>query len=233
MPGSRLRHSLTIGLALAGLLWGIVTLPRSEDADQFRRLNTELLRSENFSLRDLANKLSASNLAAESGCDSDQQTALLTIEMRLADTALHSGDSAAFDRHSLSVAQRAKRALSCTPRQSFIWLIAFSQAVLSGKLDDDTLKMLSLSYQTSPNEGWISVRRNFVATPLIPILPPDLRDSAEQEFEQLVADGFEAEAAKSFVRAQPAVQTSLQARLQHLAPARQEAFQTAVHQLGF
>jgi hypothetical protein len=219
-------------LSCAGLGWGLQVFPVSEDIDQLRSLRSQLLHSETFSQQALATELSSSNSQVVSECDSDAQAALLLIEMRLAEANLRAGDVTQFDQHARSLQLRAKRTLSCAPRQSFVWSIAFSLTVLHGQLDNDSMGMLALSYETSPDEAWIAIRRNFVAVPIVQLLPEALKQEVLSEFQQLIRDGFEAEASRSFLRATGPVRSLLQARVERLDAPRQEAFWKAFRKVG-
>lgn len=230
LRGPYLRKGLMLVLSCAGLTWGFHVFPVSEDIDELRSLRSQLLHSETFSQQALATELSISN--SQSDCDSDAQVALLLIEMRLAEASLRAGDVTQFDRHARSLQLRAKRTLSCAPRQSFVWLIAFSLTVLHGQLDSDSIGMLALSYKTSPDEAWIAIRRNFVAVPIVQLLPEALSQGVLSEFQQLIRDGFEAEASRSFLRATGPVRSLLQARVEGLDEPRQEAFWKAFKNVG-
>src|SRR5205807_2417231 len=81
--------------------------------------------------------------------------------------ALRSGTVTEFDQRIKSLETRSIRVLSCTPRQSFVWLLAFQLEVLQGALDQHSFDLLAMSYETSPNEAWISIRRVLAAMPLV------------------------------------------------------------------
>jgi hypothetical protein len=227
-----IRKALTLALGCAGLIWGIVTFPNSQQADNFWTLKNQLLRSENFDPTALAATLASSNLQTLSDCDSDAQLALLLIEMRLTESSLRAGDSNKFDQSSAALGLRARRALSCAPRQSLVWLVDFSLAVLHGQLDNQSFALLALSYQTSPNEAWIAIRRNFVAIPIVQLLPEASRQDVLSEFQQLIRNGFELDASRSFLRAGGPVRSLLQAKVEQLEQSRQEAFWRALQNRG-
>src|ERR1035437_1288462 len=96
-------RGLTIALVGVGLLWGCLTLPRSEAADDFRYLESQLLRSETFNPKVLALKLSSPAAQVLSDCDTHSQTALLLVEMQLAQAALRAGAVGEFDQRARSL----------------------------------------------------------------------------------------------------------------------------------
>ena len=211
-----------------GLWWGVRALPASSAIDEFGSLQSQLLHSERFSAARLVAQLGRADLALLSSCDTSAQIALLLAEMQLAETDLQTGAVAELDQHIVSVRERAQQALGCTPRQSMIWLVAFSLNVLQGRLDDQTFRLLELSYETSPHEAWISIRRNPAAMPIVQIAPEPLRERIISEFGQLIANGFQDEAARSYLRASSSAKPVLQLELNRLDKDRQKAFWDAL-----
>jgi len=96
-----------------------------------------------------------------------------------------------FDQRVQSLEARSRQVLSCTPRESFVWLLAFNLEVLHGRLNEQSFNLLAMSYETSPNEAWISIRRIIVAMPLILVAPEPVRQKILFEFQQLIRNGFE------------------------------------------
>jgi hypothetical protein len=211
-----IQRSLIGAVSCMALLWGGFALPTSGAADDFRYLETRLLHPDTFDPNILALRLESSAAKALSDCDSHAQTALLLTEMRLAEAALRAGELADFDKRSLSMEVRAKQVLGCIPRDSYVWLLAFSVYVLHGQLNEQTFKFLAMSYDTSPNEAWIAIRRNIVALPLALVVPQPLQDKILTEFQQLLRNGFRHEAALSYSGASAAVQSLLRPRIGQL-----------------
>lgn len=214
-----------------GLAWGVAVIPSSEAADDLRDMKRQLLRSETFTPKTLALKVANANSENVSPCDDHAQVALLLMEMQLAEIALRSGEVTKFDQRTQSIEIRTRRALNCTPRQSFIWLMAFSAEVLHGRINDRTFGLLAMSHETSPNEGWISIRRNAVSIPLILSMPDNLRQQTLSEFQQLVRNGFRDEAALSYSAAPPEIRRLLQNQIGELGPSEQRAFREAVEKV--
>ena len=97
------------------------------------------------------------------------------MEMPLAEAALRSGAANEFDRRIQSLETRVRQVLGCTPRESFVWLLAFNLEVLHGRLNERSFDLLAMPYETSPNEAWISIRRIVVAMPLVLSAPEPVR----------------------------------------------------------
>ena len=214
-----------------GLAWGIFTLPSSEAADDFRDIEGRLLRFETFSRTTLAQILESPASQSLDACDTHSQRAMLLVEMPLAEAALRSGATGEFDQRVQSLESRSRRILGCTPRESFVWLLMFNLEVLHGRLNQQSFDLLAMSYETSPNEAWISIRRIFVAMPLVLVAPEPLRQRILFEFQQLVRHGFQGEAARSYLTASEPVRALLQGQVEQLDLRRQKAFSDAVQKL--
>jgi hypothetical protein len=222
---------LTLAIGCVGLAWGIFALPRSEVADDFRDIGGRLLRSETFNRTSLTRTLESQASQNVSPCDTHSQRALLLMEMPLAEAALRSGAAGEFDRHIESLEARSRQVLSCTPRDSFVWLVAFNLEVLHGRLNERSFNLLAMSYQTSPNEAWISIRRNIVAMPLVLAAPEPVRQKTLFEFQQLIRNGFEDDAARSYLTASASVRSLLQTRVDQLELPRRKKFSDALQRL--
>jgi hypothetical protein len=214
-----------------GLVWGIFALPGSETADDFRDLESHLLRFETFSPTTLARTLENQASQNLSPCDTHSQRAMLLMEMPLAEAALRSGAVNEFDRRIQSLETRSRRILSCTPRESFVWLLLFNLEILHGRLNEQAFNLLAMSYETSPNEAWISIRRIIVAMPMVLIAPESLRQKILFEFQQLIRNGFVDDAARSYLTASGSIRSLLQAQIGKLGLPQQEAFSDALQKL--
>jgi hypothetical protein len=214
-----------------GLVWAIFALPRSGSVDDFRDIETRLLRFETFSRTMLTRTLESQVSQNLSLCDTHSQRAVLLMEMPMAEAALRSGAANEFDQRIRSLETRARRILSCTPRESFVWLLVFDLAILHGRLNEQSFNLLARSYETSPNEAWISIRRIIVAMPLVLIAPEPLQKKILIEFQQLIRNGFVNDAAHSYLTAAPPIRSLLQTHIERLDLAEQKAFSDALQRL--
>jgi hypothetical protein len=227
-----IQRALTLAIGGLGLVWGITVLPGSKTADDYRDIEARLLRFETFSPTILARTFESPDSRGLTVCDTHSQRAMLLMEMPLADAALRSGAADEFDRRVRSLEARSRQILSCTPRESFVWLAAFDLQLLHGELNEHTFDLLAMSYQTSRNEAWISIRRNSVAMPFVPVAPEPIRDEILSEFQRLVQFGFVEIAARSYLNASPPTRLLLQARVEQLDSSQQRAFSGALQELG-
>jgi hypothetical protein len=229
--GSIVRRTLTLAFGCLGLLWGISTLPRSEAADDLRDIESRLLRSEAFNRKTLTQTVGSQDSQSFSACDTHSQRALLLMEMPLAEAALRSGVASEFDRHVQSLENRSRRVLGCAPRESFVWLVAFNLEVLHGRLNPQSFDLLAMSYETSPNEAWIAIRRIIVAMPLVLVAPEPVRQKILFDFRQLIRNGFVDDAAHSYATASGPIRSLLQTQIEQLDPTRQKDFSSALRKI--
>ena len=231
-----MRHAFqgcfTLALAAAGLVWGVSILPVSEAADDFGYFESRLLQSESFDPAPLAHELASPAAQVVSDCDTHSQTALLLIEMRLAQAALRAGEVQEFDKRAEALDSRSKRLLSCAPRQSFVWLLRFSLEVMHGRLNEQSFNLLATSYDTSPNEAWISIRRIVVALPFVLVASEPLRERILSEFKGLIRDGFLDVTARSYLTSSAPIRLLLQTQIEQLPLIRQKAFSDVLQKLG-
>jgi hypothetical protein len=228
LSGLRAQRAAILGLGCLGLAWGIFTLPGSEAADEFFDLESRLLRFETFSRTMVERTLADESAQHLNACDTHSQRAMLLLEIPLAEAALRAGTAAEYDRHIQALESRARQILACTPRDAFAWLLAFNLEVMHGLLNGHSFDLLAMSYAASPNEAWISVRRIFVAMPLLLSAPEPLRQNILHEFGQLVRHGFIDEAVRSYLNAPLSIRALLQTKIEQLDLTRRKSFSEAL-----
>jgi hypothetical protein len=222
------RRALTLAIGCVGLVWGVLSLPRSEASDEFRDTESRLLRFETFSRPGLVRALANQTAQDLSACDTHAQRAMLLMEMPLAEAALRSGAAGEFDQHIRSLEDRSRLILGCTPRESFVWLLMFDLEVLHGRLNEQSFNLLAMSYDTSPNEAWIAIRRIAVAMPLVLGAPEPLRRRILFEFQQLIRNGFVGDAARAYSAASGSIRPLLQTQIEQLDPDQRKSFSDAL-----
>jgi hypothetical protein len=219
---------LAVTIAASGLWWAIAALPNSTTIDALLDMEGHLLRFESFKDTAFDSLLKESASQDLSACDTRAQRALLLMEMPLAAAALHSGLSREFDQRVRSLEARTRAILGCAPRDSFAWLAAFNLEALHGELDDHAFKLLAMSYETSPNEAWISIRRDLLAVPLIASADEPVRRQVLLEFRQLVHNGLLEGAARAYLTSPPSIRSALQAQIDQLSSTDQSAIAEAL-----
>lgn len=224
----RLRQFLIFSIGCLGTLWAVSALSLSEATDDFRDVENRLLHSESFSSTTSVKLLSSQIANNLSSCDTHSQRSLLLMEMPLTEAALRAGATVEFDQRVQSLENRSRNILSCTPRQSIAWLLMFNLAILHGRLNDESFKLLQMSYDTSPNEAWISVRRIIVAAAQVPSAPEPLRNQILDEFQRLITTGFTVDAARAYFFSSKSAREILQTRIDQLDVSQQKLFAAAL-----
>jgi hypothetical protein len=212
----------------ASIVWSVLSLPLSEASGEYRDIGTRLLRLGHFGQAASASMLSSPVAQRLSLCDTHAQRAMLLLEMPLAETALRTGAAKEFDQRIASLEGRVRSMLTCSPRDAFVWLTAFNLNLLHGIQDARSFDLLATSFETSPNEAWIGVRRTVVAAPHLMRAPEPLRAAILAEFRQLISTGYVANAAAAYLNAPPSARTLLQQQVDQLSREQQRSFAEAL-----
>jgi hypothetical protein len=220
--------ALTFLVGSSGLAWGVLNLQRAAVADELHSYETRLLQFEGFvpaAARRIVDSAAARDL---SHCENHAQRALLLLEIPLAEAALRSGAVHDFDRRMRSIEDRSGRVLACAPRDTLAWLLLFGLEVMHGRINNHVFELLAASYETSPNEAWIGLRRVTVATPVLLSAPEAIRKKILDEFKNLIRRGFMELPARAYLAAPASVRGLLQSRIDELDPLQQKSFVNAV-----
>ncbi len=112
------------------------------------------------------------------------------IELRLAELELETGEKIAGNPQFARAQSAVQTALHAAPSDAFMWFALFWLLKTRDGMSADLLPYLRMSYLVGPHEGWVAVRRNRIAVPLLAVLPKDLADDAVTEFANLVSYGY-------------------------------------------
>jgi len=214
-----------------GLAWGISNLGQSTVISDFWDVEAQLLRFETFNASTAARTLDSAAAKALSPCDTHSQRALLLMEIPLAGAGLRSGASSEFDQHMTSLETRARQILSCSPRDSFAWLMAFGLETQHGMLSPHSFDLLAMSYETSPREAWLALRRVIVAVPLAQLAPEPLQARILDEYLTLIRHRFVDVPARIYLSASAATQALLKERIDQLDPPSKKLFSEELDRL--
>ena len=219
-------------VACLGLVWAVPNLAAGAVSDDFRDLDGRLLQFDVVKSSSATRILRDAESHALNFCDTHAQRALLLMEMPLAETALRSGAAKDFDRHLNSIEFRSRQALGCTPRDSLLWLLLFGIEIEHGDLGAHAFDLLEMSYKTSPNEGWLGVRRILVAVPVLLVAPVPVQQMILSEFERLVMNWMVENPARVYYSASGPVRALLQSRIDKLDANNKKLFYDALAWLG-
>jgi len=209
-----------------------MNVARGATSDTFLDLETDLLRFKTFNRSNAVAMLDHASAQDLSACDIDAQRALMLLEIPLADAALRSGAIGEFDQRSRSLELRARLTLGCAPRDSLVWLILFGLEIEHGNLSERTFELLKASYEISPNEAWLSLRRITIAIPVILAAPEPLQQMVFSEFQRLIKDRMTEVPARVLWTARGPVRALLQSRLDELDASTQKLFYETLKGLG-
>ena len=223
--------ALTFLVGSFGLAWGLWNLQSATIADEFRSYETRVLQFETFSPAAAKSVVDSAAARDLGDCENHAQRALLLLEVPLAAAALRSGAVQEFDRHLRSIQDRSGRVLACVPRDSLAWLVLFGIETMHGRIDGHAFELLEASYETSPNEAWVALRRATVATPVLLSAPEGTRQKILDEFKNLIGHGFEEIPARAYLAAPAPAKILLQSRIEELDPRLQDSFAKMVQKL--
>jgi hypothetical protein len=211
--------------------WGISGFVRSATADYFEGVEGRLLSFESYSAEAAGEMLESAMAQELSDCDNHAQRSLLLLELPLADAALKAGATADFDRRVRSIEERARRVLACAPRDPLFWLVLFGLEVQHGERDRHSFDLLATSYEVSPHEGWIGLRRAMVTIPIIKTVPDPLREQVLAEFQKLIRDKLPEIPARLYLGASDSTRAILQPPIDLLDSKSRQAFASMLQQL--
>ncbi len=200
-------------------------------ADDYWVIENRLLQFETFNRTTATRMLETAAAENLSACETHSQRALLLLELLVVDAALRSGAVREYDQHIQALEARTRRILSCTPRESFVWLIAFSLEIEHGIVNEHSFDLLAMSYETSPNEAWIAARRVIIAVPVLLAAPETLRQTILTEFQNLVRHRFVDIPARAYLKAPAPARALLQSRIEQLDPSSQKIFSDTLQKL--
>jgi hypothetical protein len=188
-------RGLLVAVGLLAAWWGIsnfrLLLHRSSNDE----LATRVLSGEVFKGVDLLRTVEDNR--DHDRCDVAALHARAILQLRNLENVAASTDGVSAAR--IGARDAIIDSLSCSPADPFLWLVLSWIAKQTNPDNADVLTFLRLSYQLGPNEGWIAIKRNFIALSIFDQLPSDMADRALIEFSQLVGSGSYEEAANIFV----------------------------------
>lgn len=208
-------RALTWLVAITAIAWGGFFLPQLWRQAPLDHVASEYLRGQGFKSETLYKMVREAEMAKQLPfCDPTWLRDMLILRLAILNDAIAEGDGARtkLDYAPLYVATRT--ALSCTPSNSFAWLVLFWLDVSRRGLNPDSAHYLRLSYTLSCNEEWIALWRNSLALSIFPQLPTDLADDAVDEFIELVnTEQLYSQTVKIFAGLPPATQDRIVAKI--------------------
>jgi hypothetical protein len=182
-----------ISLGISCFMWGWAVFPIFLQQSNIQRIAPAVIGGQSFDLKMLESILPTSSPSAEK-CRASTLKATAIVRLRLFESVTALADRARISDAQQSLRVAVRDALSCSPTESFLWLLQYWLEVTQNGFSDRALQYLRLSYALGPNEGWISIKRNGFSLAIYDHLPEDLATQVVPEFVSLVSAGFYVEA---------------------------------------
>ena len=189
---------LLLGLtALSSAGWAISLLSHSDQSTPLNAIANRIMSGDSFQQKPLA---ASSKFLAETNnrtfCNPLEARAIAIIRLRQFEDAIANSDTRLADQQLKTLRSSIDLALSCVPTEGFLWFARYWSAINQGNPASDHFQELRMSYELSPYEGWIALRRSPYVLAIFDALPPDIKEMARNEFSAIVASGFIPDAVK-------------------------------------
>jgi hypothetical protein len=187
-------------LALAfEIFWTFANFKELNSAEFLQNIAERLVSGEQFEAEVLENIPAASDTGSIGSCHPTMARTAAIVQLRLVEMSIYKADQASLEKRLDNLEKLSRRALFCSPTDSYLWLILYWVDVRRHGLGDKQIEYLEMSYRLGKNEGWIAERRNGLALAVFEQLPLLLQENVIFEFSRLVDAGFIYSAAKNLM----------------------------------
>jgi hypothetical protein len=213
----------------AGALWGLVNFPTFWTQSSLERVARRIVNGETFSAEALNAQLpEIRKVEAAPVCRPAALRSAAIGRLRMAEPDIASRHGPEASAAVRAVRNSIVKALSCSPADGFLWLALFWIDSGAQGVKPKELEYLKLSYRVSPNEGWIALKRSYLAFSAFQDLTPDLQESALAEFVGLIKSGYYQEGANILSGPAWPARDVIVSRLASLPLPVREAFASAI-----
>jgi len=221
-------------LGLAAVAWGGFALPLFWQQASPRSIASKVLQGHTFKMRGLLDEAQQAELAERYPfCNPTALHNLVVLRLAIFNQTMAAADHALLDSSYDTVYNAARKALSCAPADSFVWLTLFWLDAGKHGFKPVNATYLRLSYALSPNESWIALWRTRLAFALFEQLPTDLSDDAIDGFIKLLDTGrLTWQAVEIFEHAPPVAQNRIIESLKTALAISRRGFAEALHNKG-
>lgn len=191
-----LRFAL-VAAALGTTSWSIAYFARGDQSARLNDIANRIMAGDSYrdsALASLEPVLESANKRLL--CSAYEARAVAIIRLRQYDQAISAADLGLVDKRLGSLRKATDQALSCVPTDGFLWFIRYWTELRRGGPASEHFAELRLSYQLSPFEGWVALRRSPYVLAIYETLPPDLQKRARREFAAMVGSALVEEAAR-------------------------------------
>jgi hypothetical protein len=221
-------------LGIGAVVWGGFAVPLFWQQGPANGVVSAILRGHSFKMQWLSEATRQAEGAEQSAfCNPTVLHNAVVLRLHALDEAIATTNQALVDSAYSPLYDAARKALSCAPADSFVWLALFWLDAGKHGFNADNANFLRLSYALGPNESWIALWRNRLAFALFERLPTDLADDAIDEFIKLVdTEKLYAETAAIFVGAGSTAQSRIIAHLKTARDVPRQSFARTLQDQG-
>ena len=184
---------LVVCLSLCCAAWGWTVLPIFFEQYRVEGLAPRVIGGQVFPSKLLESVVPLVPFTADV-CRASALKATVIVQLRLLEAATALPDRELVESIQKKLRISVREALSCSPTESFLWLLHYWLQVSQNGFDKKMLQYLRMSYALGANEGWISIKRNGLSLAIYDRLPEDMTTQVVAEFVSLVRSDFMSEA---------------------------------------
>lgn len=228
-----LLRTITVALGGLGIIWAILLLPRFWQAASLDHVAAEIVQGNVFTEKAMVQAaLRARPELSLPLCNPNELHNAVVLHLAMLNDDLAKKNQSRVEESYARLNELGRNALACEPSDGFTWLTLFWLDALKRGLRSENLAYLRMSYEVSPNEGWIAIWRNRLAVIVLDRLPPRLANNAVDDFVKLVDSGLYDEMASTFESAPPGVQKRIAQQLRTASPHSRQIFATVLYNRG-
>lgn len=179
-----------VSLGVGAIAWSVTIASALRENSSLQQVANHIIAGDEFKTNDLKVLLNKYASAARAQfCNPPLMQSVSIIRLNLLDQMFANGDKIGVsDMDDLDTSIR--RSLACMPSDAFLWLALYWVENMQDGFQPKNIGYLRLSYELGPNEGWIALKRNYMAFAIFQQLPSDLQRIALDEFARLLNSGF-------------------------------------------
>jgi hypothetical protein len=225
-------RSVLVFLGLLGPLWCALTLPTFWNEFPMEQIAERIVRGETFPLETLQGRLQSFRSGPRlTECSAAAAHDVPVLELAILSQSFGSSE-VAVDGQLEATRQAIIAGLSCLPADAYLWFALFQVESLQSGFRTDSLRHLAMSYQVSPNEGWIAIPRNRAAYAIFPALPEALQSKVLDEFCLLVRSELYGEAIGIFIGPAKPYRDTVIKRLETVPIRNRQLFAVSLARMG-
>jgi hypothetical protein len=166
-------------------------------------------------------------------CNPAELHSSVVLHLAILNDGLAKKNQSLVEQSSATLDELGRNALACVPSDGFTWLTLFWLDAEKRGLRPENLAYLRMSYEVSPNEGWIAIWRNRLAMTMFDRLPPELANKALDEFVTLLDTGRSYDDMASIFESAPAnLQQRIVQQLSAANPLPRQIFARVLYDRG-